>query len=63
MFVTSLYSTISENQAGFREGYLTVDKLFFLQGVISRYLAQKRGKLYIGFVDLKAAFDLVHRDK
>ena len=63
IFVTSLYSTISENQAGFREGYSAVDNLFVLQGVICRYLAKKHGKLYIRFVDFKAAFDSVHRDK
>ncbi|MEW8548219.1 MAG: reverse transcriptase family protein [Candidatus Thiodiazotropha sp.] len=63
IFVTNLYSIISEAQAGFRNGYSTIDNLFILQGVISKYLSKRHGKLYVGFVDFKAAFDSVHRDK
>ena len=63
IFVTNLYSIISESQAGFRDGYSTIDNLFILQAVISKYLSKRRGKVYIGFVDFKAAFDSVHRDK
>ena len=63
IFATNLYSMISESQAGFREGYSTIDNIFILQSIISKYLSKRGGKLYVGFVDFKAAFDSVHRDK
>ncbi|MEW8542874.1 MAG: reverse transcriptase family protein, partial [Candidatus Thiodiazotropha sp.] len=62
-FYVNLYSKISEAQAGFREGYSTVDNLFILQSLISKYLSKQRGKLYVGYVDFKAAFDSVQRNK
>lgn len=62
-FYVNLYRSISEAQAGFREGYSTVDNLFILQALISKHLSKRRGKLYIGFVDFKAAFDSVERNK
>jgi hypothetical protein len=50
---------IAENQAGFRTGYSTADQIFNLYAVIQKYLCQSGKKLYVGFVDLKKAFDSV----
>ena len=41
IFVTNFYSIISESQAGFRDGYSTVNNLFILQVVISKYLSNR----------------------
>lgn len=62
-FYVNLYSKISETQFGFREGYSTVDNAFILNSIIERYLAKKKGKLYVCFVDFKCAFDSVNREK
>ena len=40
-----------------------MDNLFILQSLISKYLSKRRGKIYVGFVDFKAAFDSVQRNK
>ena len=37
IFVTNLYSTISKSQAGFRDGYSTIDNLFITQSVANIY--------------------------
>ena len=62
-FYTSIYNKISESQAGFREGYSTTDNAFILYSLIHKYLSKKGGKLYVAFVDLTKAFDLVNRRK
>ena len=62
-FYVNLYSKLSEAQAGFREGYSTVDNLFILQSLISKYFSKRRGNIYVGFVDFKAAFDSVQKNK
>ena len=62
-FFVNLYSKISEAQFGFREGYSTVDNAFILNSIIERYLAKKKGKIYVCFVDFKRAFDSVNREK
>ena len=54
---------LSESQAGFRKNYRTVDNVFVLHGVISKYLSKKGGKLYCIFVDFSKAFDSVNRSK
>ena len=58
----NIYDKISEAQFGFREGYSTVDNAFILNSIIERYLAKKRGKLYVCFVDFKRAFDSINRE-
>ena len=54
---------ISENQAGFRKHYSTVDQIFTLHAAIQSCLCKRGKKLYVAFVDLKKAFDSVRRDK
>lgn len=53
---------LKESQAGFRRSRGTRDHIFVLNTVINRRLKNKRGKLYVAFVDLKAAFDSVNRE-
>ena len=62
-FYTNIYDKINESQAGFREGYSTIDNAFILYSLITKYLSKKRGKLYVAYVDLTKAFDLVNRNK
>ena len=59
----NIYDKISEAQFGYREGYSTVVNAFILNSIIERYLAKKRGKLYVCFVDFKRAFDSINREK
>ena len=54
-------SLINETQAGFRQGYSTLDHIFLLKCVIDLFNWKKR-KLFCLFVDYKKAFDLVWRD-
>ena len=51
---------ISEFQAGFREGYSTLDNVFVLMSLINDSLKNKRGNFFV-FVDFKMAFDTVDR--
>ena len=59
----NIYNIICENQAGFREGYSTIDNAFILQSVITKILSERKRKIYIAFVDFKQAFDTVNRNK
>ncbi|XP_043271213.1 golgin subfamily A member 6-like protein 1 [Venturia canescens] len=45
------------SQAGFREGMGTMDNVYVLNYMINREITERRGKLVLLFVDLKAAFD------
>ena len=54
---------ISENQAGFRKDYSTIDQIFTLYGVVQKCLTKKKGKLYVAFIDFHKAFDSVNHSK
>ena len=54
-FYTNTYDKINEFQAGFREGYRTIDNAFILYSLITKYLSKTRGKLYVAYVDLTKA--------
>lgn len=54
---------IPDVQAGFREKRGTMDNIYILQHVVERELEKKRGKVFGFFIDLKAAFDRVDRNK
>ena len=54
------HNIITEEQAGFRKGYSTIDNAFILQTLIQKYLTKKR-KLYVAFIDFRKAFDSVDR--
>ena len=53
-------SIIGEEQAGFREGYSTLDHIFALHSLVKFYLTHPK-RLYCAFIDYKKAFDLVDR--
>ena len=48
---------IDESQAGFRQGYSTVDNIFNVQSVIQKYLSKKGGRIYVFYIDFFKAFD------
>jgi len=56
---------IPESQAGFRKGRSTLDNIFVLDHVMQREKRKggEEGKVYLFFVDLKAAFDKVDRSR
>lgn len=51
---------LGEEQAGFREGYSTLDHIFVLYSIIDLYLHKKK-RIYCAFIDYKKAFDLIDR--
>ena len=51
---------LGEEQAGFREGYFTLDHIFCLNCIIDLALSQKK-RLYCAFIDYRKAFDTVNR--
>ncbi len=54
---------LPENQMGFRKGRGTRDAVYVLHTLVEKQLAKKRGKLYAFYIDLKAAFDMIDREK
>jgi hypothetical protein len=59
-FLANDLNIISENQAGFRKEYSTVDNIFVLHALIDLYFSFGKN-LYCTFVDFKKAFDTVWR--
>ena len=54
---------ISEEQAGFRKHYSTVDHIFTLVSMIRSCLfGYQISKLYVAFIDYQKTFDTVYRD-
>jgi len=51
---------LTESQAGFRRNYSTVDNIYCLSNIAQDFIANHK-KLYVCFVDLKAAFDTINR--
>lgn len=51
---------LGDEQAGFRDGFSTIDHIFVLNSVINIYLSKQK-RLYCAFIDYKKAFDLVDR--
>ena len=45
-------SIIGEEQAGFREGYSTLDRIFALHSLVELYLTRRK-RLYCAFIDYK----------
>ncbi len=54
-------NVISDAQFGFQKGKSTVDAIFVLSSVIDKILNSKQ-RLYCACVDLRKAFDSVHRN-
>ncbi len=55
-----LNKLLGEEQAGFREGYSTLDHIFVLNSLIELYLGKGR-RIYAAFVDYRKAFDSIDR--
>ena len=51
---------LGEEQAGFREGYSTIDHIFVLQLVIELYNSVHK-RVYCAFIDYRKAFDYISR--
>ncbi|XP_029171329.1 cilia- and flagella-associated protein 251-like [Nylanderia fulva] len=54
---------VPENQMGFRRGMGTIDNIYVMNYLINRQLEKKEGRLTALFIDLRAAFDSVDREK
>ncbi len=54
---------LPEVQMGFRKGRGTIECIATLDHIVRRELNEKGGKVYALFVDLKAAFDMVNRER
>uniref|UniRef100_A0A0N7ZBB2 Reverse transcriptase domain-containing protein n=1 Tax=Scylla olivacea TaxID=85551 RepID=A0A0N7ZBB2_SCYOL len=55
------HNIIKENQAGFRQGYSTLDHIFLLKNIIDLFLWKKK-QLFCLFIDYRKAFDTVWRE-
>jgi hypothetical protein len=53
---------VPDNQAGFRKGSGTKDKVYALNHLTKRDLKMKEGRMCARFVDFRAAFDMVDRE-
>ena len=53
--------SLDDMQFGFRPGRGTTDAIFIVRQIQEKFLAQKKD-LWIAFVDLEKAFDIVPRD-
>ena len=51
---------LGKEQAGFREGYSTLDHIFVLNAIVEMYLGKKK-RIYAAFIDYKKAFDSIDR--
>lgn len=50
------------SQTGFRRGVGTIDQIYVLNYLINKRVAERKGKMVVTFVDMKAAFDSVDRE-
>lgn len=49
------------NQTGFRAGMSTIDNCYVLSHLWQKYVKRKNGTLYVAFLDLSQAFDMIDR--
>uniref|UniRef100_A0A803TJP4 ribonuclease H n=1 Tax=Anolis carolinensis TaxID=28377 RepID=A0A803TJP4_ANOCA len=54
---------VHEEQAGFRNGYSTIDQCFTLNHIIRKYTKQNNSHVFAAFIDLSAAFDSINRNR
>lgn len=60
---TERLKIIPETQAGFRKKISGIDNIYILKTAAEKEIHKKKGKLFVFFADLKAAFDKVNREK
>lgn len=56
-------SILPKSQEGFRKGRGTIDNIFILDHLVQKEKREKDKKIFPVFIDLKAAFDNVDREK
>ncbi len=56
------YGKLSKNQAAFRNNHSTLDHMFTLKTLITKYVKQLKCKIFACFVDFRKAFDTVWRN-
>ena len=54
-------NVLGEEQAGFRKQHTTIDHVFCLHTLMTKYLRHEDGRFYALFVDFEKAFDHVDR--
>ena len=60
---TERLQLLPETQAGVRKGKSGIDNIYIPMTAAEKMINKKKGKLFVFFVDLKAAFDKVGRRK
>ena len=60
-FYAEAYEKLTESQAGFRNGYSTVDNAFALYSIVTKYFNLRRKAVYVALIDFEKAFDTVDR--
>ncbi len=53
---------LSQNQFGFRRGLSTAEPLFILSEALDHYVVERKLPLYVCFIDVRKAYDLLWRD-
>jgi hypothetical protein len=53
---------LSQNQFGFRRGLSTAEPLFILSESLDHYVIERKKPLYVCFIDVRKAYDLLWRD-
>ena len=56
------HAVLCQEQGGFKQGFGTIDSIFTLNTIISKYTQKKGGRFYCAFVDFTKAFDLLNRN-
>lgn len=59
---TERLKILPETQAGFRKGKSYINNIYILKTIAEKEIKKKKGKLYVFFADLKAAFNRVDRE-
>ena len=59
-FMTKFHELLNEKQTGFRKHYRTSDHILILKSIIEK--AFNKSYIYICFVNLRKAFDIVWRE-
>jgi len=54
---------LPQSQAGFRRDMGIIDQIYVLNYLINRKIKEKEGKMVVAFIDMRAAFDSVDREK
>lgn len=54
---------LDRTQFGFRRGKGTMEAVFILSEIIEEGIRKEKGKIFVCFTDLKAAFDLIKRQR